>query len=463
MSQPRRLNAPLYSPVPSLAAANQSQIDDLVQRNKTLDSMHKKLLDEELLKIRDEHDQAREEWRRSTADLLTLCQIHNRNVQLELETEKGKVTQEMIGVREEKLGRINRDYKLKLWELRSEELEQQVTVLQEGSEDLQHDYEDAESRLRDAQAELKRLTKVSGCPSGGLERLKLQLDGAHTKINDLERSNDELKRSNDQLRRQIDEWQHLERREGEEVDSERKRRVALSVELEKLQAQHKVEVDKLEASLERERQKVQKWKDALDQWQDSAANSEKELQDAENQNKKLQKQVDKLKDDLEIERARVRPPSPSRRANHTHPAEEEEEDIAPPSRKPKASSSKPPSKQRRGKAQASETEGEEGGAKPAKGRKGSEKSKKSKAAEHTDDEGNAERASDGEEVEEVAATTKKRKINKQPGIFPKVDPFNFGGFDFGMGNGLDIPSTLSPSVQTPYHPLRQHASAARRW
>jgi chromosome segregation ATPase len=100
-----------------------------------------------------------------------------------------------------------------------------------------------------------------------LERLKLQLDGAHTKINDLERSNDELKRSNDQLRRQIDEWQHLERREGEEVDSERKRRVALSVELEKLQAQHKVEVDKLEASLERERQKVQKWKDALDQWQ----------------------------------------------------------------------------------------------------------------------------------------------------------------------------------------------------
>lgn len=192
MSQPRRLNAPLYSPVPSLAAANQSQIDDLVQRNKTLDSMHKKLLDEvkqererhkaELLKIRDEHDQAREEWRRSTADLLTLCQIHNRNVQLELETEKGKVTQEMIGVREEKLGRINRDYKLKLWELRSEELEQQVTVLQEekddmeqnyreGIEDLQHDYEDAESRLRDAQAELKRLTKARDALQVGLTEL----------------------------------------------------------------------------------------------------------------------------------------------------------------------------------------------------------------------------------------------------------------------------------------------------
>ena len=181
MSQPRRLNAPLYSPVPSLAAANQSQIDDLVQRNKTLDSIHKKLLDEvkqererhktELLKIRDEHDQAREEWRRSTADLLTLCQIHNRKIQLELETEKGKVTQEMIGVREEKLGRINRDYKLKLWELRAEELEQQVTVLQEekddmeqdyreGIDDLQHDYEDVEGRLRDAQAELKRLAKA---------------------------------------------------------------------------------------------------------------------------------------------------------------------------------------------------------------------------------------------------------------------------------------------------------------
>lgn len=107
-----------------------------------------------------------------------------------------------------------------------------------------------------------------------LSRLKLQLENEHTKNSNLERTNDELKRSNVQLQRQIDEWQNLEKREGEEVDTERKRRIALSVELEKLQSQHKSDVEKLEAALEKERQKVQKWKEAVEQWQVCLSNSD---------------------------------------------------------------------------------------------------------------------------------------------------------------------------------------------
>jgi hypothetical protein len=99
-----------------------------------------------------------------------------------------------------------------------------------------------------------------------LERLKLQLEGAQTKNADLERTNDDLKRTNVQLQRQIDDWQNLEKREGDEVDNERKQRIALSVELKKLEAQYKADAEAYEANLGKERQKVERWRAAVDQW-----------------------------------------------------------------------------------------------------------------------------------------------------------------------------------------------------
>ena len=96
--------------------------------------------------------------------------------------------------------------------------------------------------------------------------MKLQLEGAQTKNADLDRSNDDLKRTNAQLQRQIDDWQNLEKREGDEVDNERKQRIALSVELKKLEVQHKADAEAYEAVLAKERQKVERWRVAVDQW-----------------------------------------------------------------------------------------------------------------------------------------------------------------------------------------------------
>lgn len=149
--------------------------------------------------------------------------------------------------------------------------------------------------------------------------MKLQLEGASTKNTDLERTNDELKRTNIQLQRQIEDWQSLEKREGDEVDTERKQRVSLGVELEKCRS----EVEKLTASLEKERGKVKTWKDAVNQWkvglsfglevlfistnacQDAHKEREAELQDSQKMVSRLEKQVEKLKTDLESERSRV--------------------------------------------------------------------------------------------------------------------------------------------------------------
>lgn len=99
-----------------------------------------------------------------------------------------------------------------------------------------------------------------------MERLKLQLEGAQTKNADLERTNDDLKRTNVQLQRQIDDWQNLEKREGDEVDKERKQRIALSLDLKRLEAQLKADAEAYEANLGKERQKVEKWRAAVDKW-----------------------------------------------------------------------------------------------------------------------------------------------------------------------------------------------------
>lgn len=181
MSQARRLNGTLYSPVPSLTAANQSQIEDLVQRNKTLDVTHKKLLaevkqerdrhKEELLRIKEDHARLEEDWRKNSYDLLGICRIHHKKVELALEEERSKVVQEMLISREEKLGRMKTDYKLKLYQMSHEEDEQQLADLEDQMHEMQQEHQDeiqyikdaqeeTTIRLKESQSELKQLRKA---------------------------------------------------------------------------------------------------------------------------------------------------------------------------------------------------------------------------------------------------------------------------------------------------------------
>ncbi|KAJ2924846.1 hypothetical protein H1R20_g12224, partial [Candolleomyces eurysporus] len=547
MSQPRRLNGPLYSPVPSLAAANQNQIEDLVQRNKTLDVTHKKLLEEvkqererhkaELTKLKEEHAMREEEWRSQNHYMLGVARVSRLRAVLSMEDERSKALQETRFIREEKLERIKRDYKLKLFQMGYEELENQVVQLQETKqeteaerweevEQLTGETEELRGTLKEALDELTRVKKArdalqakfdklteelathqasNSTANSKLERLKLQLEGAQTKNADLERANDDLKRTNVQLQRQIDDWQNLEKREGDEVDNERKQRIALSVEVKKLEAQHKADAEAYEANLAKERQKVDKWKAAVDQWkQESSDSNEKELQASERQISKMQKEIEKLKANLEVERARYKS------TNAPDPLAVNGK---------KASSAKPASK--RGKAaKAAETdiEDEPGPSKP-KPRKASQKKKK--AVEPSDDEEVEEvvvleEEPEPEEEDEVVEVEKKKKKSKAPesnaeapkakrkrkeaailpeeeeegpkkkakpqskakntagkaaasvipveddddtpapavkkkrkinigGCFPEsVKPFDFGSLNIGGAGGLDIPSLLSP-------------------
>ncbi|KAF8149915.1 hypothetical protein B0H34DRAFT_667011 [Crassisporium funariophilum] len=396
----RRGGTPLGG-IPSLEASNQAQIDDLVQRNHSLEHLNKKLsaqiASEEarskaaVLEIQRHWEENQQQWKEGCEDVLTSYRIMQKRVEVELERERTATIREMKITREEKLQRLQRDYKIKLFQMREEELERRLEEVEEEKVRLMdgngmvvrkmkekcaeyliklRDTEEvlalSEQEKDKKEALLNKLHETRANVEANaeslkskLERTKLQLDGAETKNAELERQNDEYKRTNAELARQLGKWQSLETKEGEAAETQRKHRIALELELRDLKETSEKQAQADAAELAREKRRVEKAKDIVQQWQVSSqyqcfASEEyqKEAADAEKQLAKALKQVDKLKSELEEERARVRPPSPevcvvSKRQAVTKPAtaesDQEAEQPTPP-RRGKSASVKPPSK-----------------------------------------------------------------------------------------------------------------------
>ena len=167
----------------------------------------------------------------------------------------------------------------------------------------------------------------NGTLESQLTRVQLQLEGSHTKMKELERTNDDLRRTIADQTRQIERWQNLETKGGEEAEKHHKEKVELEFKVRELEEA----LEEQRKETEAEKRRTQKVKDVMENWQVcfsrftytipiyiitrletkvEAKRKDKELKDANKQLAKLQKSLEKLKDDLEVERARVRPPSP---------------------------------------------------------------------------------------------------------------------------------------------------------
>lgn len=110
------------------------------------------------------------------------------------------------------------------------------------------------------------LQASTGTSSSKLERTTLQLEGALTRIIDLERTNDELKRANTDSQRQLKKWETLENKGDAELETLRKRRMELEIQNKELQERLDKTVNEDAGLLEKERRKVEKYREALDQW-----------------------------------------------------------------------------------------------------------------------------------------------------------------------------------------------------
>lgn len=153
----RRGGTPLATGPPSLEASNQSQINDLVQRNRTLEHKVKKLSEqlamedsrakEAVAKIRDEWKLKELEWREG-CDTLQACygivQLRNN---LEMEKERMVVLKEMEVVRKEKIKSLQRDFRITMFQAKEAELEGRITELEDEREVALAEYEENVKRL----------------------------------------------------------------------------------------------------------------------------------------------------------------------------------------------------------------------------------------------------------------------------------------------------------------------------
>jgi predicted nucleic acid-binding Zn-ribbon protein len=124
--------------------------------------------------------------------------------------------------------------------------------------------QDKLSRLREQHA---RSDASAEMLTSKLERTILQLDGAQTKNSDLERANEALKRTSGEIQRQLAKWQNLETKGDQEVETLRKRRIELEVQVKELETRVEKNGALSAAALEKEQRRVEKLKRGVADWQ----------------------------------------------------------------------------------------------------------------------------------------------------------------------------------------------------
>ncbi|KAJ7603756.1 hypothetical protein DFH06DRAFT_327704 [Mycena polygramma] len=369
------------SAVPSMEASLNAQIQDLVQRNRTLEHTNKKLTDEVAIDadrakraLRDAQTKLNEEravWREGCNRLISLHHLAHLRLSAKFSNAEAALLKEMELSRQEKVARLHRDFQITMFRIREGELELKIEELEDSLQEARRGqdgrFSELEERIKTQEEDISTLTEERAASEkelvklretygrlqvkaesivAKLERLNLQFDGSQTTNAELERQNDELKRANVDIKRQLDKWQNLETKGGEEVETLRKQRIELEVEVKALQTR----LEKKNGELQKEKSKVAKHKQNVDEFQVYIQEQREELKDVTNQLTKAKKQVERLQAELDAERA-ARPISPLKRlASPTVSEDEVADDIA--QDPPPSSPAKPVSKKPRSKASA---------------------------------------------------------------------------------------------------------------
>ena len=149
--------------VPSLEASNQSQIEDLVIRNRTLEHTNHKLnvqLAEEINRskafmkdIQGKHEVNQRQWKEGCQDILASYRIIQKRLEVEVERERTANLKEMEATRHEKLQRLQRDYKIKLFQMQEEELEIRMEEVEYEKSILEENYGIFVEKLKEKCAE----------------------------------------------------------------------------------------------------------------------------------------------------------------------------------------------------------------------------------------------------------------------------------------------------------------------
>lgn len=350
---PVRKAAP-FVPHDAMVASQQGHIEDLVQKTRNLDHTIKKLKDElslEQTRAKNAVNDIKQQWRaeqkewHAGCDALQAChRIAHLKTACTLDNERIAVVKEREITRRERLARIQRDYKITMFQAREAELESRIEDLQADldsrmaqteyslkARDQQYqktiqdlrtrdvtlsaelklksdeivaahkqreDVEDELRRLREAQADADATTVTN---LSKLSRITVQRDGLQARVTQLERELEDHKDNNVKLQRQLDNWQGLKK--GDDVDLEMLRKK--NVELEAQSREANAVIQERDTELEKVKNRVTKLKDVLQDWKNEARKQEEfrkqaddEATDAKKAAGRLEQEVSDLKAQL---------------------------------------------------------------------------------------------------------------------------------------------------------------------
>ncbi|KAL0580964.1 hypothetical protein V5O48_001056 [Marasmius crinis-equi] len=356
------------STLPSMEASQQAHIDDLVQRNRTLDHTIKKLKEQveseksrattTITNIQSKWRTEKDQWREACDTLQACHRIAYLRLQGELQTERMNVLFEQEANMKEKVAKAQRDTMITKFQIRESELERTIQTLEEKAEESRLGYEQESRAMKGKVAELvarlqgkdeiieageavqedfqNQIAELQKSRAEGelsteslssqVERVNLQLDGERKKNADLERANDEFRRTNEDLKRQIDKWKSLENKGGAETDSLRKKRVELEVQVQSLETK----LAKREEDLEKNKQRLKSMRQNIQEWEDSAKDLQSQVEALEVDLDVAKKENVKLRSELKAHRTASKTPpvaAPSRRKPKVPEPEFSQDDV----------------------------------------------------------------------------------------------------------------------------------------
>lgn len=326
MPQPNSKRAPTpvrtvapFVPHDAMVASQQGHIENLVQKTRNLEHTIKKLNDElslEQTRAKDAVNVVKQQWKAEQkmwhvgCDALQAChRIAHLKTACALDDERIAMLKEREVARRERLARIQRDYKITMFQAREAELESQIEDLQADldsrvaqaeylfkSQDQQHqktilelrtrdatlsselklksdeivtahkqreDVEDELRRLREAQADADAATVTN---TSKLSRITVQRDGLQARVTQLERELEDHKDNNAKLQRQLDNWQGLKKGDDADLEILRKKNIELEVQL----REANVVIQERDKALEKEKGRTTKLKEVLHEWKTEA-------------------------------------------------------------------------------------------------------------------------------------------------------------------------------------------------
>ncbi|TFY70463.1 hypothetical protein EVG20_g2547 [Dentipellis fragilis] len=313
----------------AITASQRAHINELVQKTHTLEQKAKRLEDslqrqaevhyEQLEQARAEWQAERVQWRDGCESLQVLHRIAHSRTTCLLQDERRALLKERDISRKQRIAVLQRDFQLTMFQAKETELEAKVDELEESLERSQHEVaqlvmewrskftgvldevkEKAEllaeaeaarsaaqketSRLREEQAVLK--SKVATAASEH-ERTSHRLQESENTHAELKARCQELEHANADLKSQVDKWRASESKGGAEVNSERKKRIDLEVEVREL----KTHLASLDESLQEETASVEKGRKKLEKVKDALADQARMTEEAQQEAKQLQEEL----------------------------------------------------------------------------------------------------------------------------------------------------------------------------